>query len=81
MNSVFAAVAVAMVVVSPPTPGNWCKVGHVVMIPDGHEGPVTSLDGDICGVLVYGEKYVSQWAYYVIEPVYPQKLDDHPFGH
>ena len=51
------------------------------MIPDGREGPVTSLDGDICRVLVYGEKYVSLWAYYLIEPIYPQKLDRYQFGH
>lgn len=52
-----------------------------MMIPDGREGPVTSLDGDICRVLVYGEKYVSQWAYYLIEPMYPQKLEHYKFGH
>jgi hypothetical protein len=29
-------------------------------------------DGDICRVLVYGEKYVSLWAYFPIEPAYPK---------
>lgn len=53
-----------------PTPANWCRVGQVVMIPDGREGPVTSVSGDICKVLVYGEKYVSLWAYYMIEPAH-----------
>ena len=66
---------------APPTPNNWCKVGHTVMIPDGREGPVTSLDGDICQVLVYGETHASQWVYYLIEPVDPKKPDDRAFGH
>lgn len=52
-----------------------------MMIPDGREGPVTSLDGDICQVLVYGETYASQWVYYLIEPVDPKKPDDRAFGH
>ena len=56
----------------PPAPGNWCKVGQAVIIPDGREGPVTSVNGDICRVLVYGEAYVSLWAYYLIEPAYPR---------
>ncbi|MCB1377768.1 MAG: hypothetical protein KDK89_05280 [Alphaproteobacteria bacterium] len=47
-------------------------MGQKVMIPDGREGPVTSVSGDICRVLVYGEKYVSLWAYYLIEPSYPR---------
>jgi hypothetical protein len=41
------------------------------MIPDGREGPVTSVNGDICRVLVYGEAYVSLWAYYLIDPAFP----------
>jgi hypothetical protein len=55
----------------PPSPGNWCRVGQAVMIPDGREGPVTSVNGDICRVLVYGEAYVSLWAYYLIDPAFP----------
>jgi hypothetical protein len=56
----------------PPAPENWCKVGQSVIIPDGREGPVTSVSGDICRVLVYGEKYVSLWAYFLIEPAHPR---------
>ncbi len=56
----------------PPGPENWCQVGQQVMIPDGREGPVTSVSGDICKVLVYGEKYVSLWAYFLIEPAHPR---------
>lgn len=52
-------------------PQNWCQVGQMVMIPDGREGPVTSIDGHICRVLAYGEKYVSLWPYEQIEPVGP----------
>ncbi len=76
-----AAAPTAILPVAPPSPNNWCKVGHTVMIPDGREGPVTSLDGDICQVLVYGETYASQWAYYLIEPVDPKKADERAFGH
>lgn len=65
---IFAAAAAD----EPPSPGNWCEVGQTVVIPDGREGPVTSVSGDICRVLVYGEKYVSLWAYYLIEPAYPK---------
>jgi hypothetical protein len=53
----------------------------MVMIPDGREGPVTSLDGEICRVLVYGEEYVSLWAYYLIEPIYPSIEGPRKFGH
>lgn len=85
LATVFVATAIAAPTAippaAPPTPNNWCKVGHTVMIPDGREGPVTSLDGDICQVLVYGETYASQWVYYLIEPVDPKKPDDRAFGH
>jgi hypothetical protein len=81
MNALFGTMFFAIAVTAPPSPDNWCRVGHTVMIPDGREGPVTSLDGEICGVLVYGEKYVSQWAYYLVEPIYPQKLERYQFGH
>lgn len=66
---------------APPTPDNWCKVGHTVMVPDGREGPVTSLDGDYCQVLVYGETYDTQWAYYLIEPVNTPTAVGRKFGH
>ena len=72
MNTVFAALLTLALADEPPAPGNWCKVGQSVMIPDGREGPVTSVNGDICRVLVYGEAYVSLWAYYLIEPAYPR---------
>jgi hypothetical protein len=47
---------------------NWCRAGAVVMIPDGREGPVISADGELCKVLAYGEKYVSLWPHYLLEP-------------
>ena len=72
MNIVVAALSLAALTATPPAPGNWCRVGQTVMIPDGREGPVTSVSGDICRVLVYGEKYVSPWAYYLIEPANPR---------
>jgi hypothetical protein len=81
MKALLATVFVATAIAAPPTPENWCQVGHTVMIPDGREGPVTSLDGDLCQVLVYGETYASQWAYYLIEPVNPQKTVSRAFGH
>jgi len=81
MKTLLAVAFFATAIAAPPTPDNWCKVGHTVMIPDGREGPVTSLDGDICQVLVYGETYASQWAYYLIEPVDSTKPDDRAFGH
>ena len=53
-----------------PTPDNWCEVGQVVIIPDGREGPVTSVSGNLCRVLVYGQKYASLWPHYLIEPAH-----------
>jgi hypothetical protein len=55
-----------------PAPGNWCKVGQNVMVPDGREGPVVQVTGDICKVLAYGEDRMSLWAYYLLEPSDPQ---------
>ena len=85
LATVFVATAIAAPTAippaAPPSPNNWCKVGYTVMIPDGREGPVTSLDGDICQVLVYGETYASQWVYYLIEPVDPKKPASRAFGH
>ena len=72
MKSLLGAMAVLSAISAPPASENWCRVGQTVVIPDGREGPVTSLDGDICRVLVYGEEYVSLWAFYVIEPAYPK---------
>jgi hypothetical protein len=81
MKTLLATMFVATAIAAPPTPNNWCRVGNTVMIPDGREGPVTSLDGDICQVLVYGETYASQWVYYLIEPVDPKKPAGREFGH
>jgi hypothetical protein len=72
MNLAAAVLTMLVLANQPPAPGNWCEVGQKVIIPDGREGPVTSVDGDICRVLVYGEKYVSLWAYFLIEPAYPR---------
>jgi hypothetical protein len=58
-----------------------CHPGRVVMIPDGREGTVTSWDGKVCRVLAYGEAYVSLFNEDMIEPVYPQQLIRHNFGH
>jgi hypothetical protein len=63
---------------------NWCREGSLVMIPDGREGRVTSIEGEICRVLAYGEAYVSVWTYDLVEPVYPQETlnrGQHSFGH
>jgi hypothetical protein len=72
MKSILGALTIMSAISAPPAPENWCRVGQTVVIPDGREGPVTSLDGEICRVLVYGQKYVSLWAYYLIEPAYPR---------
>jgi hypothetical protein len=81
MKSLLGAMMILTAVSTPPAPENWCRIGQTVMVPDGREGPVTSLDGDICRVLVYGEEYVSLWAYFVIEPVYPTVEGFRTFGH
>ena len=73
--------ALAVAAIAPPAPANWCRIGQLVMVPDGREGPVTALDGELCHVLVYGEKYVSHWAYYLIEPVDPPASTPRRFGH
>jgi hypothetical protein len=72
MKALLATLTFAALAVGAPSPGNWCRVGQAVMIPDGREGAVTSVEGDICRVLVYGEKYVSLWPYYLIEPTAPR---------
>ena len=72
MKPVVGALLVLAAVNAEPASGNWCEMGQKVIVPDGREGPVTSIDGDICGVLVYGEKYVSLWAYYLVEPAHPK---------
>ncbi len=81
MNFLLATTFLALIAITGSASRNWCTVGHIVMVPDGREGPVVSRDGDICEVMVYGDSYASQWAYYSIEPVYPQKLERYAFGH
>jgi hypothetical protein len=81
MKDLVAALVLATTGSPTVDPGNWCRVGQTVMIPDGREGPVTSLDGEICRVLVYGEKYVSLWPSYMIEPIYPSVEGPRAFGH
>jgi hypothetical protein len=53
---------------------NWCTPGYTVMIPDGREGVVTSIDGDICRVITDGEAYVTPLPHFIVEPIYPQKF-------
>ena len=72
MKTVLATLMLMTLPNEPPVPENWCEVGQKVVIPDGREGPVTSVSGKICRVLVYGEKYVSLWAYFLIEPAHPR---------
>jgi hypothetical protein len=63
------------------SPHEICRIGLIVMIPDGREGRVTSREDGICRVLAYGEGYVSLWPEDLVEPVYPQELPQHVFGH
>jgi hypothetical protein len=58
-----------------------CRVGYIVMIPDGREARVTSHGDGICSVLAYGEGYASLWPDDIVEPVYPQLLPVREFGH
>lgn len=67
-------------VAKSPVSDNWCTPGYKVMVPDGREGRVTSIDGDICRVLADGEAYVTLIPYYIVEPVYPQIFARHDFG-
>jgi hypothetical protein len=53
---------------------NWCTPGYTVMLPEGREGIVTSIDGDICRVVADGEKYVTLIPHFIVEPVYPQEF-------
>ena len=72
MTTALAALMLLTLANEPPVPGNWCEVGQQVVIPDGREGPVLSVNGTICRVLVYGEERVSLWAYFLIEPAHPR---------
>ena len=59
MNALLGVLALVTAINTAPDRDNWCEVGQKVIIPDGREGPVTSVNGGICRVLVYGEKYVT----------------------
>ncbi len=63
-----APVDVPEVVVAP----NWCTPGYTVMLPEGREGVVTSIDGEICRVVADGEAYATLIPHFIVEPVYPQ---------
>ncbi len=60
---------------------NWCSPGHVVMVPDGREAWVSSVDGDICRIITDGEAYVTLIPYYIVERVYPQPYIGQVMGH
>jgi hypothetical protein len=76
ISAVMALVATLSVPADmPEVPSfNWCTPGYTVMIPDGREGVVTSIDGDICRVVTDGEAYVTPIPHFIVEPVYPQKF-------
>ncbi len=87
MDGVISAYMLATAAVMPleeagrksPVIDNWCTPGYKVMVPDGREGRVTSIDGDICRVLADGEAYVTPIPYFIVEPVYPQIFAQHDF--
>jgi hypothetical protein len=76
ISGVMALVATLSAPADVPEPQsfNWCTPGYTVMIPDGREGVVTSIDGDICRVITDGEAYVTPLPHFIVEPVYPQKF-------
>ncbi len=65
----------------PPSKDNWCTVGYKVMVPDGREGRVTSVSGDICRVLADGKLKYHLIPHYIVEPVYPQDFAKVKIGH
>jgi hypothetical protein len=69
------------VAVPPPIDQNWCTPGHTVMVPDGREAWVSSIDGDFCRVIADGEAYVTLIPYYIVERVYPQPYIGQIVGH
>ena len=87
MDGVISAYMLATAAVMPmeelgrtsPVADNWCTPGYKVMVPDGREGRVTSIDGAICRVLADGEAYVTPIPYFIVEPVYPQIFAQHSF--
>jgi hypothetical protein len=81
LGEVWKVRGILLVLALAASPGNWCRPGDVVIVPDGREGTVTSVEGDICRVLTYGEKFVSLWKYDLIEPAFPQYRRGKSFGH
>jgi hypothetical protein len=71
----------APAVVIPPVEQNWCTPGHTVMVPDGREAWVSSVDGDICRIIAEGEANVTLMPYYIVERVYPQPFIGQVIGH
>jgi hypothetical protein len=69
---VVAALSAPIDIPEPIQDKNWCTPGYVVMLPEGREGVVTSIDGDICRVVTDGEKYATLIPHFIVEPVYPQ---------
>jgi hypothetical protein len=65
----------------PAAAVNWCTPGYKVMVPDGREGIVTSIDGEICRVIADGEAYATLIPHFIVEPVYPQPFKATNFGH
>jgi hypothetical protein len=79
MNELAGKLLVAALAATPPVgPApdapvrNWCTPGYTVMVPDGREAWVSSVDGEICRVIADGEKYVTLMPHFILEPVYPQ---------
>ena len=64
-----------------PAPDNWCTPGYKVMVPDGREGRVTSVEGEICRVIADGEAYATLIPHFIVEPVYPQDFQVSSVGH
>jgi hypothetical protein len=58
--------------IAEPVEKNWCTPGYTVMMPEGREGTVTSIDGVICRVVADGEAYATLIPHFIVEPVYPQ---------
>ena len=69
---VVAALSAPIDIPEPIQDKNWCTPGYTVMMPEGREGVVTSIDGDICRVVADGEKYATLIPHFIVEPVYPQ---------
>jgi hypothetical protein len=71
----------APAIVPPQQDQNWCTPGHTVMVPDGREAWVSSVEGDICRIIADGEAYVTLMPYYIVERVYPQPFIGQNIGH